>query len=82
MLTDGNATGVTPEEIYKVAEEGQKTLPKKARLHVIYYLTGEDKSDERSFLQSLASRNDGKFSTVEAKGRNQGASKKKGKKKR
>ena len=83
MLTDGNATGVTPQEIYKVAEAGQKTLPQKARLHVIYYLTGEDKSDERTFLQGLASRNGGKFSTVEAKNRGQGSStKKKSKKKR
>ena len=53
MLTDGNATAsqpggglqpIPPQEIYKVAEEGQKELPKKAHLHVIYYLNGKEKS--------------------------------------
>lgn len=78
MLTDGNATesqpggGLKPipaQEIYKVAEEGQKTLPKKAHLHVIYYLNGKEKSDEVDMLRGLASRNSGKFQKVEAKGR-------------
>ncbi|MEO8440784.1 MAG: VWA domain-containing protein, partial [Spartobacteria bacterium] len=53
MLTDGNATEaqpgggmkpIPPQEIYKVTEEGQKQLPKKAHLHVIYYLNGKEKS--------------------------------------
>lgn len=78
MLTDGNATesqpggGLKPiaaQEIYKVAEEGQKELPKKAHLHVIYYLNGKEKSDEVDMLRGLASRNSGKFQKVEAKGR-------------
>ena len=50
MLTDGNATesqaggGLKPipsQEIYRVAEEGQKELTKKAHLHVIYYLNAK-----------------------------------------
>jgi hypothetical protein len=78
MLTDGNATAaqphgglrpIPPQEIYKVAEEGQKRLPRKARLHVIYYLNGKEKSDEVDMLRGLASRNSGKFQKVEAKGR-------------
>jgi von Willebrand factor type A domain-containing protein len=78
MLTDGNATAakpggglqpIAPEEIFKTAEAGQKTLPKKARLHVIHYLTGADKADERQMLMSLASRNSGQFRQVAARGR-------------
>jgi len=78
MLTDGNATAsqpggglkpIPPQEIYKVAEDGQKQLPKKAHLHVIYYLNGKEKSDEADMLRGLASRNSGKFQKVEAKGR-------------
>jgi hypothetical protein len=78
MLTDGNATAsqpggglkpIPPQEIYKVAEEGQKQLSKKAHLHVIYYLNGKEKSDEADMLRGLASRNSGRFQKVEAKGR-------------
>ena len=78
MLTDGNATEsqpkgglkpIPPQEIYKIAEEGQKPLTKKAHLHVIYYLNGKEKSDEVDMLRGLASRNNGKFQKVEAKGR-------------
>ncbi len=78
MLTDGNATAaqpggglkpIPPQEIYRVAEEGQKQLPKKAHLHVIYYLNSKEKSDEVNMLRGLASRNSGKFQKVEAKGR-------------
>lgn len=78
MLTDGNATAsqpggglqpIPPQEIYKVAGEGQKQLPKKAHLHVIYYMNGQEKSDEIDMLRGLASRNSGKFQKVEAKGR-------------
>ncbi len=77
MLTDGNATisqsggglkPIPPQEIYKVAEEGQKELPKKAHLHVIYYLNAKEKSDEVDMLRGLASRNSGKFQKVKAKG--------------
>ena len=77
MLTDGNATisqkggglpPIPPQDIYKVAEEGQKQLPKKARVHVIYYLNGKEKSDEVDMLRGLASRNSGKFQKVKAKG--------------
>jgi von Willebrand factor type A domain len=80
MLTDGNATAarpggglqpIPPQEIYKVAEEAQKQLPKKAHLHVIYYLNSQEKSDEVNMLRGLASRNNGKFQKVEAKGRKQ-----------
>ncbi|MEO7166536.1 MAG: VWA domain-containing protein [Spartobacteria bacterium] len=78
MLTDGNATEsqpggglkpIPPQDIYKVAEEGQKQLPKKTHVHVIYYLNGKEKSDEVDMLRGLASRNSGKFQKVEAKGR-------------
>ena len=80
MLTDGNATAsqpggglqaIPPQEIYKIVEEGQKQLPKKAHLHVIYYLNGKEKSDEVDMLRGLASRNSGKFQKIEAKGRQQ-----------
>ncbi len=78
MLTDGNATEsqpggglkpIPPQDIYRVVEEGQKQLPKKAHLHVIYYLNGKEQSDEVDMLRGLASRNSGKFQKVEAKGR-------------
>ena len=79
MLTDGNATEaqpggglkeMPPEQVYGAADAGQKQLTaRRARLHVIYYLTGTDKADERSMLTSLASRNGGQFRTVEAPGR-------------
>jgi hypothetical protein len=78
MLTDGNATEsqaggglkpIPPQDIYRVAEEGQKELTKKAHLHVIYYLNGQEKSGEVNMLRGLASRNSGKFQKVEAKGR-------------
>ena len=78
MLTDGNATAsqpggglkpIPPQEIYRVAEAGQKELTKKVHLHVIYYLNSKEKSDEAAMLRGLASRNNGKFQKVEAKGR-------------
>ena len=78
LLTDGNATAsqpggglkpIPPQEIYKVAEERQKRRPKKAHLHVIYYVNAKEKSDEIDMLRGLASRNSGKFQKVEAKGR-------------
>jgi von Willebrand factor type A domain-containing protein len=78
MLTDGNATAaqpggglspIPPEDIFRVADVGQKTLGRRARLHVIYYLTGADNASERQMLMSLAARNGGKFLTVSAKGR-------------
>lgn len=78
MLTDGNATAsipggglqpIPPEDIFKVADEGQKTLPKRAKIHVIYYLNGKEKADERQMLMSLAARNGGVFNKVEAPGR-------------
>ena len=77
MLTDGNATEsqaggglkpIPPQEIYRVAEEGQKQLTKKAHLHVIYYLNSQEKSDEVNMLRGLASRNSGKFQKVKPKG--------------
>ena len=57
MLTDGNATAyqsdtgglknIPPQALYKIADDGQKTLPKKARLHTIYYLNAKEKKTER-----------------------------------
>lgn len=77
MLTDGNATAssegkleaIPPDQIFKVIEEGQKALPKRARLHVIYYLNGKEKADEKQMLMSLSARNSGQFRQVVAKGR-------------
>jgi hypothetical protein len=76
MLTDGNATAsesdggglqpIPPEQIFKVLEDGQKTLPKRARVHVIYYVTGKEKPEERQMLMNLAARSSGKFNRVEA----------------
>ena len=80
MITDGNATGQSPsdpskkidaEDIYRVVDEGQKTLSKKARVHAIYYITGKEKAEERHLLQRLASRTGGQFREVEAKNRNE-----------
>ena len=81
MLTDGNATAsnpgggglqpIPPEQIFKVIEDGQKTLPKQARIHVIYYVTGKEKADERQMLMNLAARSSGKFTRVEARGRSE-----------
>ncbi len=85
MLTDGNATaaqeggGLAPiedSEIWKVADEGQKTLTKKAKLHVIYYVTGGEKAEERRMLQGLASRNQGQFRQIDAPGKKEAAEKK------
>ena len=50
-------------------EAGQKTLPKRVRIHVIYYVTGKEKADERTMLMNLSARTSGKFNRVEAKGR-------------
>ena len=77
MLTDGNATatqeggGLQPipsQDIWNVADEGQKTLTKKAKLHVIYYVTANEKDDERRMLQGLSSRSapGSQFRQVEA----------------
>jgi hypothetical protein len=78
MLTDGNATiaehkgGMRPipaEEIFKVVTAGQKNLRTSARVHVIYYLTGTEREEEREMLMTLAVRNGGQFRPVEATGR-------------
>ena len=78
MITDGNATGqsqvdpsrkIEADDIYRVVDEGQKTLSKKARVHAIYYITGKEKAEERQMLQRLASRTGGQFREVEAKNR-------------
>jgi hypothetical protein len=78
MLTDGNATiaeykgGMHPipaDDIFKVAEAGQKNLRNSARVHVIYYLTGTEREDERDMLETLAMRNGGQFRGVSATGR-------------
>ena len=78
MITDGQASGQSPSDpsrkidandIYRVVDEGQKTLTKKARLHAIYYLTGKEKAEERQLLQRLASRTGGQFREVAAKNR-------------
>jgi|tagenome__1003787_1003787.scaffolds.fasta_scaffold20982547_2 hypothetical protein len=78
MLTDGNATiaehkggmkPIPPEKLFDVAAAGQKGLRRSARVHVIYYVTGEDRDEERQMLMSLASRNGGQFRGVSATGR-------------
>ncbi len=77
MLTDGNATAyqpdtgglkeIPPNEIYKITETAQKSLPARAHLHTIYYLNAKEKNEERQMLQQLAARNGGQFKTVRAK---------------
>jgi hypothetical protein len=52
-----------------VAEAGQKNLRNSARVHVIYYLTGTEREDEREMLETLAVRNGGQFRGVSAAGR-------------
>jgi hypothetical protein len=81
MLTDGNATAsqpgggglqpIPPEQIFKVVENGQKKLPQRARIHVVYYVTGKEKPDERQMLMNLAARSSGKFNRVEARRRSE-----------
>jgi hypothetical protein len=78
MLTDGNATaskagggGLRPipaEELFKVTDAGQKALTKRARLHIIYYLNGKERFEEKQMLMSLAARNNGQFRQVTAPG--------------
>ena len=91
MITDGNATAAQPggglqeipaQTLYYIAEEGQKSLPHKARLHTIYYLNAKEKDEERAMLTGLASRNSGQFKTVEAQNRRAGSGKKTEKKKK
>lgn len=78
LLTDGNASGdsvlrpgqkISAEDIFKVADDGQRALKKRAKIHSIYYVTGADKNDEREMLMALAARNSGKFNRIEARGR-------------
>lgn len=78
LLTDGNATGdsaiqpgrkITPEDIFSVADAGQKALHRRAKIHTVYYMTGGDKPEERQMLMNLARRNAGKFLSVQARGR-------------
>jgi len=77
MITDGNATAAQPgggltnipaKDIWDAAAAGQKTLEHEARLHVIYYMTGKDKPEERAMLDTLAHRNGGRFKQMKAVG--------------
>jgi hypothetical protein len=45
------------------------SITKRAKIHVIYYLNGREKADERQMLMNLAARNGGAFHKVEAPGR-------------
>ena len=76
MLTDGDANGdlpdgsgkITPEYLYKIVDEGQKTLTKKAKLHIIYYInspSGAKPSEER-MLRQLSGRTNGTLIKVKA----------------
>lgn len=74
MLTDGQASGTLPngqklgaDDLYRIIDEGQRTLRKKVRLHTIYYVTGKDKAGERQLLSNLAARSGGQFRQVNAK---------------
>lgn len=75
MITDGDANSgrnqpIPTQQLLDVINAGQKTLPKPARIHVIYYLTGKEKPQEEQMLRSLAATNaKGSFSKVQAKGR-------------
>jgi hypothetical protein len=77
MITDGNATAaqpggglttIPPKTIWDAAELGQKSMEHAARLHVIYYITGQDKTEERAMLGTLARRNEGRFRQMKAPG--------------
>ncbi len=77
LISDGNATraegggsglsNIPANEIHQLVAGLQKKLVQEARLHVIYYLTGQEKSEEKEMLQTLAKRNSGKFIVVDAK---------------
>jgi hypothetical protein len=79
MITDGNATAaspggggvkaIPPAELFKITDAGQKALTKRARLHIIYYLNGKERIEEKQMLMSLAARNNGQFRQVTAPGR-------------
>jgi hypothetical protein len=79
MITDGNATAappggggvkaIPPADLFKITDAGQKTLTKRARLHIIYYLNGKERAEEKQMLMSLAARNSGQFRQVTAPGR-------------
>lgn len=71
MLSDGNAlmgeTVIPTEDIVALTGQLQRSLPKEARLHTIYFMTGPDKPAERELLKSLAARNGGQFTDFDAK---------------
>ncbi|CAN5164183.1 hypothetical protein BH20VER2_BH20VER2_18190 [soil metagenome] len=75
MLTDGDANGdlpdgsgkITAQYLYNIVDEAQKNLPRKAKLHTIYYLTGKDKPEEERMLRQLANRTGGTLIKVNAK---------------
>jgi hypothetical protein len=74
MLTDGDANGdlpdgsgkITPQYLYSLVDEAQKNLPKKVKLHTIYYLTGREKREEEQMLRQLANRTGGTLVKVKA----------------
>ncbi|HPA19011.1 MAG TPA: vWA domain-containing protein [Verrucomicrobiae bacterium] len=73
MLSDGNAlvedTPIPTDDILGLTAQLQRSLPKEARLHTIYFMTGPNKPAERELLKSLAARNGGRFTDFDAKAR-------------
>ncbi|MCC6354840.1 MAG: VWA domain-containing protein [Verrucomicrobiae bacterium] len=71
MLSDGNAlmgeVVIPTEELTGLTGQLQRSLPKEARLHTIYFMTGPDKPAERELLKTLAARNGGRFTDFDAK---------------
>lgn len=61
-----NLVDIPVEKLIGVIEEGQTTLEEPARIHVIYYVTGQDKNNERSLLRKIASKTGGSFKVVRA----------------
>ncbi len=81
MLTDGNATAAQPggglkeidaQVLYKIAEDGQKTLPKKAHLHMIYYFTGRKKAKSAPCCRAWPRATAGNSAPSQAKNRGEG----------
>jgi hypothetical protein len=62
----GNLQPIPEKDILDVIDAGQATLEIPARIHTIYYVTGQDKADEKALLRSISRKNNGTSKTVKA----------------
>jgi hypothetical protein len=76
MLTDGNATASKPgggfeviedRDVFKLISDAKDRLGTLPRIHVLYYLTGQDRKEEERLLRGIASRTGGKFRKVKVR---------------